>query len=35
VVRTVHATLLGQGAVSENLAGLGKALERLSRGGHW
>jgi trehalose/maltose transport system substrate-binding protein len=35
VVRTVHATLLGQGAASENLAGLGKALERLSRGGHW
>ncbi|HEU4825060.1 MAG TPA: ABC transporter substrate-binding protein, partial [Dongiaceae bacterium] len=35
VVRAIHATLLGQGAASENLVGLDKALERLSRGGHW
>jgi trehalose/maltose transport system substrate-binding protein len=34
-VRTVHATLAGQGEAAASLVDLGKALERLSRGGRW
>ena len=34
-VRTVHGTLSGQGAAAASLVDLGKALERLGRGGHW
>lgn len=34
-VRAVHATLAGKGSAADNLASLGQALERLSRGGRW
>jgi trehalose/maltose transport system substrate-binding protein len=34
-VRTVHATLAGQGEAAASVVDLGKALERLSRGGRW
>ena len=34
-VRTVHATLSGRGTAAENIDQLGRALERLSRGGRW
>ncbi|MPZ11715.1 MAG: extracellular solute-binding protein [Kiloniellaceae bacterium] len=34
-VRAVHATLSGNGTAAENLTALGRALERLSRGGRW
>ncbi|WP_119390848.1 ABC transporter substrate-binding protein [Taklimakanibacter lacteus] len=34
-VRAVHNTLTGKGTAEENLAGLEKQLERISRGGKW
>lgn len=34
-VRAVHNTLAGKGTAEENLAGLEKQLDRLSRGGKW
>jgi trehalose/maltose transport system substrate-binding protein len=33
--RAVHNTLSGQGTAEENLANAERALQRLSRGGHW
>ena len=34
-VRAVHNTLAGQGTAEENLAGLEKMLQRMSRNGRW